>query len=290
MATTSYDLTPEQVDGKKILVQKGKSAVNLTAPYAPRDFDHTRDVVLPGRKREGLIAYGKSKKYDKGKSKWNERKFRFSGADVGDNRVVVRVGLTDFAHYKADDTRSEQGNRLLQELAKQQLGDKWAYHARSLGVAFLAISSDGSAFVSERINTPLYPSWVNGAAGFYNFSGQDPTLEGFYQQAVEELKQEFGKRLKVLDSRFVGIASHHLKGDADMTWIGRVDAPAEYFRSGQWLGERKDAEHDDGLVEIATLMERDNLVNNLRHGLRSFKGLMPSTELALRALAWEDLQ
>ncbi len=311
-----YDLTPEEIKERTVVFTTGLGQVNIHDPKQPREFDVVLTKLFPALKAAGMMNYGEG-------SKWDDRKYRLNLPRIKDHNdewytassllepyfrksadkyflghpIVVPLGLTYFGASVADIRRGDEGNTTLQELGDGLQGGKWTFFSRAIGAAFLPITKDGSVFLGKRTNTILYPGYLNAAVGGVDYAGS-PSLDHFKEQAIRELKEEYGQRLELIEApRFVGIASHPLKGDADAVWVGRIDAPAEYFTSGRWREERKDAEHAPDLVSISTLAARDQL---LREGVleqmdfiavkERFPGIMYSTRLGLESLTGEDFR
>ncbi len=314
-----YDLTPEQIKGREVVFTKGLGQANIHHSNQPREFDAVLSKLFPALKSAGMMNYGEGSKFD-------DRKYRLNAPFIrvtqeGENidlppsqsirdlitrilkdkidatqKIIVPIGLTYFGASAADIRRSDEANKIFQLFGGELHDDKWAFFSRAIGVAFVPVTKDGSVFLGKRTNTNLYPNYLNAAAGGVDYAGE-PSLELFQRKAVEELREEYGQRLELLERpRFVGIASHPLKGDADAVWVGRIDAPAEYFTSGRWREERKDAEHAE-LVQIDTLTERDLLLKEgrlQRIGFTAvreqFPRIMYSTRLGLESLTGEDFR
>lgn len=248
-----------------------------------RCYENVRDRVIPELVRQGVTSDGSTGKYD-------DRKHSLRRIRVGDREVIVSFGITYYQSNEADIQRSDKENYNLQEAGKNEESDQWAYFARNIGVAVVPVTLDGSAFVGERVGTRLYPSWLNAAAGNKRWADGDCSFQAYLADGLKELKEEYGQSIEVVgEPTFVGIASHPLKGDADATWIARINKNNSFFENGEWLKDRRDKEHGKDLVKVASLAERDRLLNNktLSNG-RSCPGIMYSTDLGLASLVESD--
>ena len=278
--TYNYDLTPDQINGKNIVFTKGRGRACPDDEGLPLFYDDVLNELFPKLRAEKQMAYGEGSKFD-------DRKYRLNQPTIVHGSVIIPLGLVDYHKARDDIFRSNEGNFDLQQLGVFDFGDKWAYFARTLGVAFIPITKEGSVFVGGRLS-PLYTGWLNGAAGNNEFRG-DPCLDHFKEQAITELRQEFGHELMLLEEpRLVGIASHAVKGDADTVWVGRIDAPDSYFLSGKWLEQRVDVEHGSNLVRINSVGDRDKLLREGKLNGQSFAGIMHSTRLGLESLMVKD--
>lgn len=314
-----YNLTSEQIKGREVVFTTGLGQANIHHPYQPRDFNAVLTKLFPALKSAGMMYYGEGSKFDDRKYRLNqpyleldrptglvqthldiprmERPIEHVSLGIDREKVVVPLGLTYFCASEADIRRNDDANRALRIIGREVNDDPWAFFSRAIGAAFVPVTKDGSVFLGKRTNTDLYPGYLNAAAGGVDYAGP-PSLDHFKEQAVKELKEEYGQRIELIEApRFVGIASHLLKGDADAVWVGRIDAPAEYFTSGRWREERKDAEHAPELVQIATLTDRDQLLQKTWFdstsfpGVREhFSGIMYSTRLGLESLTGEDFR
>ncbi|HLD72428.1 MAG TPA: hypothetical protein VJA23_02485 [Candidatus Nanoarchaeia archaeon] len=286
-----YDLTPEQIKGREVVFTTGLGQANIHDPNQPRYFDHVLNKLFPGLRTAGMMNYGEG-------SRWDDRKYRLNPPFIhpSNEHIVVPMGLTYFGASIADIHRSDEVNQTLKTMGREIHDDSWAFFSRAIGVAFVPVTKDGQVFVGKRIGS-LYPGYLNAVAGGVDYAGQ-PSLYHFKEQAIQELKEEYGQRLELVEApRFVGIASHPLKGDADVVWVGRIDAPAEYFTSGRWREERKDVEHAPELVRIAHPTERDKLLNRGWFNHKDFTtvrvhfpGIMYSTRLGLESLTEDDFR
>lgn len=278
--TCNYDLTPDQINEKNIVFTKGPGRACPFEIGLPLSYDKVLYDLFPKLRDCKQMVYGRGSKFD-------DRKYRLNQPTIVQGSVIIPLGLVDYHKARDDIFRSDEGNFDLQQLGVLDFGDKWAYFARTLGVAFIPISRDGSIFVGLRLS-PLYTGWLNGAAGNNEFRG-DPCLDHFKEQAITELRQEFGHGLMLLEEpRLVGIASHAVKGDADTVWVGRIDAPDSYFLSGKWLEQRVDVEHGSKLVRINSIGDRDQLLCEGKLNGQSYPGIMHSTRLGLESLMVKD--
>ncbi|HLC51661.1 MAG TPA: hypothetical protein VJI98_00270 [Candidatus Nanoarchaeia archaeon] len=282
-----YDLAPEDLKGRDVLFRRGADSQvwrveGLNSVIARlRDYDNVQRLVIPELVKRRITSDGSTGNYDDRKHSLREVRA------VGDDLIVVRLSMTYYQAHDADIRRSDEENIALQKEGEQIYGDRWAYHARNIGVAVTPVTLDGHVFVGERINTRLYQGWLNAAAGNKTWSEQSGSLlKQFLKDALnEELRREYGQSIEAVgEPEFVGIASHPLKGDADATWVVRINKRDSFFESGEWLKDRKDKEHDAKLVKITKPEERDQLVNNFFAQGRQFPGVMYSTDLGLRAL------
>ena len=278
-----YDLTPKDIAGKDVVFVKELGPANVHNPQQPRNFDEVESKLFPSLRATGFMKYGPE-------SKWDDRKYRLNKPFDGVKKIVVPLGLTHFGVYSADIERSNDVNRLIQSIGSFEFNDKWAYFSRVLCAMFIPITRDGFVFIGEKVSNNPYNGFLISAAGHVDYHGA-PSFENFQEQAINELKEEYGKRLTLIGApRFAGIASHTFKGDANAVWVGRIDATQEYFTSGKWLKERKDAEHTANLVKISTCHERNQLLNNLHLNGRDFPGIVYATRLGLESLTDEDFQ
>ncbi|GEM_PF-3530724 len=316
-----YDLTLEQIGRREVVFTKGLGQVNIHDPNQPREFGAVLTQLFPALKYAGMMNYGEG-------SKWDDRKYRLNQPDLNfvfdgretkvllpmsegmnslidsvagqssvEQKIVVPIGLTYFGASAVDIHRSDEVNQTLKIMGREMHDDSWAFFSRAIGAAFVPVTKDGSIFLGKRTNTNLYLGYLNAAAGGVDYAGS-PSLEHFQAQAVKELKEEYGQRLELIEApRFVGIASHPLKGDADAVWVGRIDAPAEYFISGRWREERKDAEHVPELVQLATMFDINKLLQegcveqkDFTVVTKRFLGIMYSTRLGLESLTGDDFR
>src|SRR3989344_2919373 len=103
-----YDLTPADIAGKGIQFVKGLGQVQLQNPKLPIHFDDVAMELFPALKLLGLMNDGRGSQY-------NDQEFRLGPAQVGEDQVVVPMGLTYRGARVADINRSEAGNLALQE-------------------------------------------------------------------------------------------------------------------------------------------------------------------------------
>jgi len=275
-----YELTVKEIAGREIVFEKGLGQANFSDPDQTRDFDQIRDQLFPALRESGEMNYGEG-------SKWDDRKYRFNGVlyhpTRTDTPIFVKVGLTHFEAHAEDVGRGDIANKAIQEIGREKHNDKWAYFARVLGVAVIPITKQGSVFIGQR-TLKAYNGWLNAAAGLVDYKG-DPTLEIFEKQAVMELREEYGKRLELVDEpRVVGISTHPIKGDADMVSVVRIDVDDDYFISGKWLEEREDAEHAPNLIQIASVAQRDELLDESIFRGGKVPGIIYSTRQGLESL------
>lgn len=316
-----YDLTAEQIKGRDVVFTTGSGQANIHDPNQPRGFDAVLTKLFPSLKTAGMMYYSEGSKFDDRKYRLNQPYLNLvisgketnvpipmsegmrslidtvTGPDSTEQKIVVPMGLTYFGASAADIQRSDEVNQTLKTMGREMHDDSWAFFSRAIGAAFVPVTKDGSVFLGKRTNTNLYPGYLNAAAGGVDYAGP-PSLEHFQAQAVKELKEEYGQRLELIEApRFVGIASHPLKGDADAVWVGRIDAPAEYFISGRWREERKDAEHVPELVQLATMFDINKLLQegcveqkDFTVVTKRFLGIMYSTRLGLESLTGDDFR
>ena len=277
-----YDLAPEDLKGKEVVFQTGGLSQVWRVERLPsemaemREYEQVKTIVIPELVKMGITKDGTTSRFD-------DRKVSLRGVLVVDSEVVVSTSLTYYQAHEEDITRNYKGNAAMQEVAQQQYGDKWALHARNMGAAVTFVTLDGSAFPGVRKNTRLYNGWINAAAGNKK-SAQDASMPAFLVDALKELREEYGRSIEVVgEPEFVGIASHPMKGDADATWVARINKRDSFFESGEWEKDRRDAEHGP-LVKVSSPEERDQLLNiNSLHG-NTYPGVMYSTALGLDAL------
>tara|TARA_Y100000310_G_C20687151_1_gene819797 strand:+ start:2557 stop:3417 length:861 start_codon:yes stop_codon:yes gene_type:complete len=275
-----YDLTQEQIGDREIRFVRGLGPAAVDNRDFPRGFETIRDEVFPDLRLAGSIQYGEGARFD-------DRKYRLDGIDIHGGTVDVALGLTHFPAIEADLLRGDEGNMLRQVLGKEDYGDKWVYFSRTLGVALVAVTLEGSAFIAPR-QGKFFPGWLNAAAGNCDYCG-DPSLETFRDQAITELNEEYGARLNVIgDVRFIGISSHPISGDAETVWVARIDVSDSYFLSGKWLKERIDEEHSSDLVQVGDLVTRNLLLNEGVYKGSQVPGIIYSTRMGLEALTERD--
>ncbi len=278
-----YDVTPEQARTKQIVFTKGLGTASMEDSSQDIEFDLVSEKLFPSLRASGKMEYGEG-------SKWDDRKYRLNQPHEEEGRLVVPLGLTYFGAYRSDINRSDEENIARQRLGEERHNDKWAFFTRALGVAFIAITKDGVAFIGEKISKDSYNGWLSTAAGMIDYAGE-PSTEMVRRQALSELREEYGEDLELVgDSKLVGIASHPIRGDGDVVFVGRIDAPSEYFTSGKWLERRRDNEHQSNLVRVASLGERDRLLGEGSLGERGFPGIVYSTRLGLESLTEEDFK
>ena len=276
-----YDLTP--TDARRgVKLVKGKGQANIHMPSLPLDFDSTDEKLFPALKGLGMIGYGEG-------CRWDDRKYRLNSHSLGFGTIEIPLGLTYFQAGSADIERDDASNRELQDLGERLFNDKWALFSRPVGAAFIPITQQGSVFVGVRTGR-LYEGWLNAAAGNVDFHG-DPDFGKFREAARKELTEEYGQSIGLVGNpRFVGIASHSIKGDADMVWVGRISKKDDFFQSGKWAEDRSDSEHAPELIRVSSTRDRDRLLKGGKSKGRRFPGVMYSTRLGLEALTAEDFR
>ncbi len=248
------------------------------------------DVVYPQLKVRGVIQYGSGSKFD-------DRKYRLNGvetffdpkkeASCRENHIHISLGVTTYPEVCADILRSPAENLMRRARGSKRFDDEWIHFARSLGCAFVPVTLDGSVFLGKRDST-LYHGYLNAAAGNVPFHGI-PYFDRFYDQAISELREEFGRDLQLVgEARFAGIATNGHGGDADCVWVGRINVHDSYFLTGQWKSARVDSEHDTELIRVSSVQDRDFLLEMQILFGRKFEGVMGSTALGLDYLTDAD--
>ncbi len=272
-------------DGQVVVSCYGGGLGRLEPGASSADFATILlDEKYPQLRSQGKIQYGEGSRFD-------DRKYRFRFATSYFNagmRVGIHFGLTTYPEVCADILRDKVENLRLQEEGKSVHGDRWIHFARSLGVAFIPVTLDGSVFLGKR-ESSLYPGYLNAAAGNVEYHGVEPKFSVYENQAKVELCEEFGKDLAIIGPlRFAGIASNPIAGDGDMVFVARINVRDSYFESGTWLEHRIDCEHHSELVKIRDVADRDCLLES--HILRGkeYVGVMASTSLGLDFLKEED--
>ena len=278
-----YDLDMRLYSGFTVTFVEGLGEVGFDV-HGRRDFEYISSELFPRFKADGLMMYGEGTRFD-------DRKYRLNFPIVSytQKQITVPLGLTVYARTTAAICRADAANLDLMQKGVMNYNDEWAYFARTLGVAFVPVTLDGTVFLGQRVSK-LYSGYLNCAAGNSEFHGT-PLFSRFFNQAVVELREEFGSCLSVVGgARFAGIASNVPAGDGDCVWIGRVPVRDSYFLQGEWLSLRSDAEHGKGLVAIRSLCERDELVSLLSCRGQTFPGMMASTRLGLESLGATDFE
>ncbi len=245
------------------------------------------DEVYPKLKDAGVIQYGAGSRFD-------DRKYRLCSIGQysrnGKLSAFFSLGVTTYPEVCADILRSPDVNLRMQAEGERRVGNRWAHFARSLGVAFVPVTLDGSVFLGKR-ESNLYPGFLNAAAGNVEFHGDEPRFSRWYDQAVTELREEYGRDIELVGTpRFAGIGSNQLAGDGDCVWVGRINVRDSYFESGAWLSHRVDMEHHAELVKVSSVLERNMLLETGSLRGVGFSGVMASTSLGLDYLTDADFK
>ncbi|MDP3734298.1 MAG: hypothetical protein Q8R37_03640 [Nanoarchaeota archaeon] len=279
------ELNRDNVENYTVMFWSGKCAADKEDWRQPRGLDHYIQNVLTPMITSGEIDDGSRTPYD-------DRKFRFDKAEFSRPSLPIlniSLGATHFKAVKEDIERSNDENKKLQQRGYQKFGDCYAFFARSVGVAVLPITSDGTVFVGERKNTE-YGGFLNAVAGYVTFR-KDVSNLNIKGEALRELNEEFGiSKEEVTSLDFAGIYSHPMKGDLDFTFIAKVNKPEEYFSSGAWMATVKEREHKP-LVHLASMSQIEELLETgkLPNSDRKLK-VMYSTRGALMSIRAEEIR
>ena len=286
---TTYSGTPlnrDIVERLEVKFEKGLSAVDPVTKKR-HSFEEYGDIIFPR-----IVAAGESSDGSKPDS-WDDRKLRFTGADIHEGELTIYLGMTYYQAFSNDiNDRTREELRGLQEKGIREFNDIYAFHSRAPGAAVLLRTSDNVTYVAVRENRDECGK-LTVPAGHLEFRNPQEVdlLEDITREAGELGKHDLTNLI------FCGAWSQPLKGDLDFGYIAQTAHSSEYFDSGAWLkdvhGEEK-GEMNHKIIKIATMRQAEELLDTGRimnvYEPESPAVLMPATRGLLMSLRPGELR
>lgn len=279
----NVQLNRNNVGGLNLSFKEGLCRADVNVIVRPRTGrkDYYERFLLPLVKR-GEISDGSYGLYD-------DRKLRLYETRINKNQLEISLGITTFQEFKADERRSAEENRELQERGLKDFDDRFAFFSRAIGVAAVVISKGGSVFLGERQGQED-EGWLNSAAGYVSYKENMMDID-FGEDARREVLEELGVKSDEIKSlEFVGVYSHASRGDVDFSYLAFTNLDDDYFVEGGWKERIEEREHGyliklDSYHAIHRLLYERKLSEN---GDRRWN-VMYSTRGALMSLETKEI-
>lgn len=248
-------LVRKNVEEKEVLFGVGLSAADSENRERPRDRRRFVTEYLNPMIEQGKIGDGV-------KSKFDDRKFRFSSASLEDDCLILRLGIT---HYKeCADCRKwgEEKRDVMESKGLSDFADRAAYFTRGCGVAVTPITADGTIFLGTREikeEASGFGGELSAINGWVEYRTELADVN-FKRDALREAKEEYG--IEKGDFKRVilaGVFSAPQRADADFAYLAFTSLPDKFFASGEYKQRRTEKEHGE-LIRVASYRDMQELL------------------------------
>lgn len=274
-----------------IIVKGGLCRANKDDPYQPRDIEWYDDNVLNKMIRDGKISDGTTGKFD-------DRKMRYSGAEFAlspkidhVSQLFIYLGHSHFLDYIEKKKRTKEESERLVQMGNEYFKDLYAFFGRNPGVTGIIKTSDKRFVVGERQvgEKDKYEGLLQGVAGHLTYK-DNPEDINLKEEMLRETLEEVGIQSKISGLEFLGLFSDpSVAGDdLDFCYLVNSEVHSDFFKSGKWKENVKDAEHK----ELLLIDSYKNLDNLIRTGNLDGKNwdIVFSTRGALSTIEPEDFK
>jgi 8-oxo-dGTP pyrophosphatase MutT (NUDIX family) len=249
-------LVRTSVEGRKVEFAPGLSAADPRNPNRPRERESFLNYFLAPMIECGAIGDGV-------KSRWDDRKFRFSSASLQGEVLEIKLGITHYNEcFDCRSINADERTRLFAKGRKMKNPDPYAFFTRGCGIEVTPITADGSIFLGRRKTQEEasgYSGELAAVNGWVNYRG-DLGAVNFEEDVLRELMEELGIREKDISRlSFAGVYSSPLESDTDFAYLAQTKLPDTFFSSGQYKGRRKDEEHGE-LVRVKSFRDMRQLL------------------------------
>jgi len=239
----------------------GLCAASIDDSSLPRDREgYLREVIEP------LVIAGKISDCEQRDAldkivKYNDLKFRNDGMDLQDGTLTVRLGISHFLAFRADQKRGIKYIACLEQRGVDDFSDSRVYFQDNPGVAGLVLDYDGNPYLGSRMNADA-TGRLNSVAGHLEYKSNLSDVD-LFQNLGCECYEEMGIFPEdVVSTRFVGVFAGSA-GDHDFTFLVQTNLPGSYFaKNGAWESRRKTREHD----ELICLSSENMILQLLEEG------------------------
>lgn len=215
---------------------RGNTSLFVAQGRGPQHLDPNTPVDIEFNSYLNLVVMPTVTSYKRKNPEhpFDDRKLRLDNFYLDNNNVnsilSLRLGPTEYQRYRQDLQRKEIDAIELMLLGIQAAGDPYYFFSKTLGVAAILLSSEGYAFLGERLAHIDYPGYLGGFGGLATFYS-DLNHVNFISDIQNEIAEETSVSPDTYSStfQFIGISGSVFTSEMDLVFIVETSLPYKAF-------------------------------------------------------------